>query len=472
MSASAHMALNRLLSDIHLSRSDGGGAISFVNDDPIVASRFRPAAACAAAIAAEAVGIAAIWRLRSGRGQDIAVDLHRAAVPGLRTSLHISQNGHHLDLGRPASERRNFFRTSDGRRMYVLRAAAYPSNLMGLLDLLKCTNDSDSLASAIAGWNSAELEEELGKRKLIGVMARTRDEWLSHPQGKWLSQQTPIHVEKIADSDPRPLRPAARPLSDVRVLDMAHILAGPVSARVLAEQGADVLRVSMPLKQDDFRYVIDTSFGKRLAFIDLDRAGDMTKLRELISEADVFIQSFRPGSLSKRGLSPQDAANMRPGIIYVTVTAYGGGGPWVQRGGVEQVGQVASGLAIAEGSFDEPFLAPTFTLNDYLAAYLASAGVTAALVRRAREGGSYHVQVSLTRCSMWLHDIGMLPIEQWPERGDGIPLIPEPQQLSIMQTKTVFGDLTHPRPLVEFSETKSQWCRGPSPLGSSLPEWL
>jgi len=472
ISLAARDALDRLLVDLGLDRRDTGGRIDFIGDDPIVASRHRPGAASAAALAAQAVGIAAIWRLRGGRGQDIAIDLHRAAMPDLRTSSHIWQNGHRLDYGRSPEEARNFFRTRDGRRIYVLRTAAYAANLIGLLSLLGCANHSDALSTAIASWGSADLEEALAANKLIGAVARTRAEWLAHPQGRWLAAQAPVQIDKIAGSAPEPFAPTPRPLSDIRVLDMAHVLAGPVCARVLAEQGADVLHVSEPLKPDDFRVVLDAGLGKRAAFIDLNRLGDSERVRALLATGDVFIQSFRPGSLDKRGLSPRDVARLRPGIIYVSVSAYGNGGPWMARGGFEPVGQTASGLAIAEGSADAPVLAPTFTLNDYLAAYLAAAGVTAALVRRARDGGSYHVQVSLTRCSMWLQELGRLPADQWPDRTSDQPLLPEPRDADFMTTDSVFGTLTHAKPIVTYAETTARWDRGPSPLGAALPEWI
>ncbi|HKU94935.1 MAG TPA: CoA transferase [Vineibacter sp.] len=469
-SQAASDALDRLLADLGLDRQDTGGRIDFIGDDPIVASRHRPGAASAAALATQAVGIAAIWRQRGGRGQDIAIDLHRAAVPGLRTSSHLWQNGHRLEYGRSPEEARNFFRTRDGRRIYVLRTAAYAANLIGLLTLLGCANQSDALAAAIARWDSAELEEALAANRLIGAVARTREEWLAHPQGRWLATQAPVQVDKIADSAPEPFAPAPRPLSGIRVLDMAHVLAGPVCARVLAEQGADVLHVSEPLKPDDFRVVLDTGLGKRAAFIDLNRPDDNARVRALLATGDVFIQSFRPGSLDKRGLSALDVARLRPGIVYVSVSAYGNNGPWMTRGGFEPVGQTVSGLAIAEGSADAPVLAPTFTLNDYLAAYLAAAGVTAALARRARDGGSYHVHVSLARCSMWLQELGRLPADRWPDRTS--PLLPEPRDSDFMTTDSVFGTLTHARPIVTYGETPARWDRGPSPLGASLPEWL
>jgi crotonobetainyl-CoA:carnitine CoA-transferase CaiB-like acyl-CoA transferase len=471
MSAAANAALDGLLTVLGLDRRDTGGKITFTGDDPIVASRHRPGAASAAALAAQAVGIAAIWRMRGGDGQDIVVDLHRAAVPGLRTSSLFWQSGHRLEYGRSPKEAPNFFLTKDGRRMFVLRTAAYPANLLGLLDLLECANDTTALTSAIAQWNSVDLEEALAERKLIGAIARTREEWLATPQGSWLGALPPVHVEKIGEGEAEGFGPGQRPLSGVRVLDVAHVLAGPISARVLAEQGADVLHGSAPLAPDDFRVVLDTGHGKRSAFVDLNRPGEIDRVRALLVEGDVFIQSFRPGSLARRGLGPHDLAKLRPGIVYVSVSAYGDGGPWKARGGFDPVGQAVSGLAIAEGSADVPVLAATFTLNDYLAAYLAAAGATAALVRRAREGGSYHVQVSLTRCSMWLQELGRLPTQLWPDRAEGKPLIPEPRDADFMTTASVFGELRHARPVVEFSQTRARWDRGPAPPGSSPLQW-
>jgi len=472
VSGSAQAALDGLLADLGLDRSDSGGPINFVGDDPVVASRHRPAAASAAALAAQAVGVAALWRLRGGEGQEVTVDLHRAAVPGLRTSSLFWQNGHRLEYGRSPKEAPNFFLTRDSRRMFVLRTSAYPANLLGLLDLLKCRNDTESLSTAIAGWDSTELEEKLAEHRLVGAVARTRKEWLVTPQGRWLAAQPPILVEKIGESAPENPGRGERPLSGIRVLDLAHVLAGPVCARVLAEQGADVLHGSAPLRPDDFRVVMDTGHGKRSAFVDLDRPGEVDRVRRLLADGDIFVQSFRPGSLDRRGLGPRDLAAQRPGIIYVSVSAYGNGGPWMARGGFDPVGQTVSGLAVAEGSPEAPVLAATFTLNDYLAAYLAAAGATAALVRRAREGGSYHVQVSLTRSSMWLQELGRLPSELWPDRAAGAPPIPEPRDADFMTTRTVFGELVHAKPVVEFSATKARWHCGPSPPGSSSLEWL
>jgi crotonobetainyl-CoA:carnitine CoA-transferase CaiB-like acyl-CoA transferase len=434
----AKNSLQKLLSQIGLAETDAGGPVSIKGQEPVVPSRHRLATASAVALAAQGTAIAAIWRQRSGRGQTVDVDLFQAAMPGLCTADHQSQSGHPVDRGRLPATAANFFATKDGRRLYILRAPAYVPHMLRLLEFLGCPNVTEAIAAVTARWHSHELEEALAERKIIGTIARTREEWLSHPQGQWLAARPPVEIEKIGDSAPEPFSPAARPLSGIRVLDMAHVLAGPVTSRVLAEQGADVLHVSAPHQPDSFVHLLDTGIGKRRAFVDLDRGG-AAEVQKLAAEADIFVHSWRPGSLERHGLSAAELARARPGLIYVTVSCYGYGGPWAQRGGYEPIGQTASGLAIDEGSAEEPILAPTFTLNDYATAYLAAAGTLGALIRRAREGGSYLVRASLTRTSMWVQELGRLPPSLWPDRSRGRPALPAPRAANMMRTMSVFG---------------------------------
>ena len=461
--------LGGLLGQIDLPIDAGGGTVSIEGDDPIVDSRFRPGAAAAAALAAQGLGVAAIWKARTGISQDVSVEARRAAVPGLRTINFMRQNGHAHDLfPRSTKSFTDFFPTKDGKQLYLLRTTLYVENLIGTLELLGCNYDAQSMARAVAKWDALELEEALAERRLIGVVARPREEWLAHPQGRWLAARPPVEIEKIGDSAPEPLLPAARPLAGVRVLDFTHILAGPVTARMLAEQGADTLHVSAQHQMDPMRLGIDTGAGKRSTHLDIDHPGDLATLRRLAEDADIFVQSWRPGSIDKRGLSPEALAERRPGIIYVSVSAYGAGGPWADRAGYEPVGQAACGLVLEEGSADKPRLAVTGTLNDYLAAYLGAAGTMAALLRRSREGGSYHVKVSLTRTSMWMQEIGRLPRAEWPERD--IPMEARPSDLMTMQSP--FGMITIPGPITQYSQTPGYFDRPPEPFGASLPGWL
>lgn len=467
-SSAATSACAHLLSVMGLEPGSGGGTISIAGADPISDSRYQPGAAASAALAAQGTAIATIWRMRTGEGQDVAVDLRRAGVVGLRTSRNVRQNGtRHEDLPRPKLRFPDFFRTRDGRQIYVLRSFANPEPLVDMLTLLGCVHTPDSMAAAIAKWDALELEDAIAERKLVGVIARPRDEWRQHPQGRWLSERPVIEIEKIGDSAPEPFAPAARPLAGIRVLDFTHVLAGPSSARTLAEQGAEVLHVSALHQMDTVRVCIDTGLGKRQAFLDIDQPEQLAQAKALAAGADVFVQSWRPGSLDSRGLSPEELAAARPGLIYVSVSCYGSGGPWRTRAGYEPCGQTAAGLVIDDGSPDKPRLAAVRTLNDYLTGYLAAAGTLGALIRRAKEGGSYHVKVSLTRSSMWVQDIGALPETQWPTSPP--PLVTLPSDL--MEMDSPFGRLQVAAPITQYSRTPAYWARPSEPFGTSLPRW-
>lgn len=458
-----------LLQDIGLSEDAVGGSVAITGADPIVPSRHRLGAATAGALATQGAAIAAIWKLRTGRTQNVSVNVRRAVVPGLQTAFHLYQNGCHVAPHPRGADPTNFFATKDGRRIYLLRTTVYPDILTRLFDVLQCGYESAAMARAVSAWNAFELEEALAERRAVGVVARTRVEWLRHPQGAWLAERPPVEIEKIGESTPEPLRPASRPLAGVRVLDATHVLAGPVTTRVLAEQGADVLHVTPPFRLDIHPMVIDTGFGKRTAYADLEKTEDAARLVALVEAGDVFVQSWRPGVLDKFGLSPAALARRRPGIIYVSVSCYGSGGPWQHRGGFEPIGQTASGLAVAEGSLEHPKLAVTGTLNDYLAAYLGAAGILGALLRRALEGGSYHVKVSLTRTSMFVQELGELT----PGEASGAPAaIPGPEPSDFVEYESGFGRLCVPAPLVQYSDTPAHWNAAPAPVGRDSLEWL
>lgn len=468
--SSAHCvgALDQLLAIMGLDAAAGGGRIEITGADPVVDSRHRPGEAAAAALAAQGLAIAAIWRMRGGEGQDISVDMRRATHVGLRTINHIRQNGVAHELyPRSSTGLSDFYPTRDGRLIFVLRGTLFIDSVLRALSLLDCAYEREDMARAIARRDGEELEEAMAERRVVGTMVRSRDEWLARPQGRLLASMPPIAIEKIGDSPPMPFGPGERPLSGIRVLDFTHVLAGPVASRTLAEQGADVLHLCAQHQPDPVRLNIDTGLGKRSALLDVDRPEERDRLMALLGDADIFVQSWRPSSLHVRGLDAEHLAEARPGLIYVSVSCYGSDGPWSDRAGYEPCGQIACGLVADEGSMQEPRFAVTGTLNDYLAAYLAVCGALSALIRRAEEGGSYHVKVSLTRTSMWMQELGRLPREIWPEGEIDMPALPS----DLLQMDSAFGRITVPAPITQYSRTAAYWARPPQPFGASTPSW-
>lgn len=264
---------------------------------------------------------------------------------------------------------------------------------------------------------------------------RTRSEWLA-AQGAAVRSEPLVGLEKLGDAPPR-ARSSASPLAGVRVLDLTHVIAGPVCGRVLAAHGADVLHVTPPGWPVLLDLVRDTDFGKRQCVADLDG------VRALAAEADVFVQSYRPGSL---GFTASDLAAVRPGIVVVSLSAYGHTGPWRQRRGFDSLVQMATGIAAG----DPPVPLPAQAL-DHGTGWLAAHGAMTALAR----GGSWHVRVSLARTAEHLHDLGQ-----------GAPLSEVDPTPWLTETDSDFGRLHHirvPGATVELS--------GPRHPGSDSAAW-
>ena len=237
------------------------------------------------------------------------------------------------------------------------------------------------------------------------------------------------------------------------------------AARTLAEQGADVLMVAAGHLPQVPEHVMDTSHGKRSCFLDLNQAGDRATIMKLVRNADVFSQGYRPGIMEKYGLTPEQLAEARPGIVYLSISCYGHGGPFSNRGGWEQIAQCTTGICLDNGD-ERPKLLPA-SACDYTTGYNGAYGVLLALARRAREGGSYHVRVSLCRSGMYIYKQGHV---RYPETEMGLS---RAELDSIMiESKGGHGTLKHLAPVLSLSETRPYWDK-PSPvLGSSRPEWL
>jgi crotonobetainyl-CoA:carnitine CoA-transferase CaiB-like acyl-CoA transferase len=462
------VALSVLLDEVGLSVADAGGWVSFAGVDPILPSRLRLGAAIGIPVMASAVGAAAIWRARGGAGQDLHLDL-RKAVHGITPhyAWHPTLNGlahsHALVLD-------NFFllapyETRDGR--IVMASGVYPHMAAAWLRFLECPPDWERVVAAFGRWDSAELEDAANAQGLALTIARTPREWLEHPQGALLARTPVIEIEKVGDSDPWPLAPSGRPLGDVRVLSFTHAIAGPTVGRTLAEHGADVLNATFPNHfEHDFIYN-EANVGSRSANLDLRIEEHRTRVEELLAGADVVVDNHRPGKMAQYGLSPQRLAERHPGIVSVSVNAYGHDGPWRDRAGFDMNGSAASGVMAIEGGDQNPRLPVTGMLNDFITGYLGAAGATAALIRRAQEGGSYHVRVSLARTGMFVASLGAVD----PAEADSTPehRIAEPEGVI---GETPMGTLAQLAPPVVFSETQPRWSDPMLvPRGSSKPEW-
>jgi crotonobetainyl-CoA:carnitine CoA-transferase CaiB-like acyl-CoA transferase len=436
--------------------------------DPVLPTPFRIGVAGAATLAATGLAAAALWELRTGRRQTVAVDV-RQATASLRS-------GHYMKLGDgQVAAGRNLimgvYPTKDGRWSYL--HCNFPNHRAAALSVLGCAEDLGAVTRAVATWNAAELEEAIIAAKGAGGMVRTKQEWARHPQGIAVAGLPLMEVVRIGDSPPEPLPHGDRPLSGVRVLDLTRVLAGPTCARTLAEHGADVLKVTGVHLPNLGYQEFDTGHGKLSTFLDLRQPRDVETLRGLVGQADVFSQGYRPGSLGARGLSPEELAAIRPGLVYVSLSAFGHAGPWADRRGFDTVVQSVSGITtrqaeVVPGKGPGPEFYPVSAI-DYCTGYLMAFGAMLALERRAREGGSWLVRISLAQVGKWIVDLGEVPAA-------GLAGVPEDfaaEELEAwsMVSDTPSGRLRHLRPVVRLSETPPYWARPSVPLGYHPPIW-
>ena len=468
-----------VMHELGLSPENTGGSITFIGEDPIFPSKHRLGACISIPMMAGAAGIADIWRQRSGRGQDLTLDV-RKAIHGINPMYKNpaysgpTVNGYPYQL--PYWFNSNFefddpmafyqYPTKDGR-IYV-PAGPYPKLLENMASFLRCGPTQDQIAEAISKWNSEELDEAAAAAGVVGAIIRTPEEWAAHPQGKWLADKPLVEIIKIGDSDPEPFTPAARPLAGLRVLSATHVIAGNVVGRTLAEHGAEVLQISHPDEFENEGLMQDPCAGfTSSAWLNLKEPEALKKAYELAADADVFVESYRGHKMAKLGISPEELAARRPGIVYASVKAYSHDGPWADRAAFDMEALCVTGFTTLEGTPEKPQFPVTNVMNDFIAGYIGAAGVQAALIRRAKEGGSYEVRVNLARCAMWFNSLGTFDTDVPGSGEQNQPLAPD-----TITVQTPYGEYSRLAPPVEFSETKPYW-RDPVLVvrGSSKPAW-
>jgi len=450
----------------------GDTEVAITGRDPVLPTNHLIGAAGAAALAAVGTAASELWHLRTGRRQRVRIDM-RAVAAAMRSERYVRVNGEFVERYAPVS---GYHRTRDGR--WIQLHCNFPHHRAGVLKLLGCPDDRAAVSAAVAQSDGQALEDELIDAGLCAALLRSRAEWEAHPHYKAVAPLPLFEIIKLGDSGPEPLGATAAPLGataappgaatapldGVRVLELTRVIAGPVSGRTLAQHGADVLRITPRHLPDLPGHEADTGSGKLTAVLDLRERHDLERLRALAADADVVTQGYRPGTLAARGLSPEALAAARPGIVCVTLSAWSHEGPWRHRRGFDSLVQSTTGIVDTTGERPRPL--PCQAL-DHVTGYLMAFGAMAALARRAREGGSYQVRVSLCQTQEWLHRLRRVDVD-WRTIPD--PTIDDVADL-LIDTDGPYGRVRHVRPVVELSETPARWRRPAVPPGTSPPEW-
>jgi crotonobetainyl-CoA:carnitine CoA-transferase CaiB-like acyl-CoA transferase len=437
--------------------------VVLTGQEPALPSSFRTGAAAQVSIAAAGLAAAEIWRARSGQAQDVSVDMRHAVVE-CRSERYLRCDG---NLPPPAWDAiAGVYKTGDGR--FVRLHTNFPHHRDAVCQVLSCTAEREAVQAALMQWKGEDFETAAYAAGGVVALMRSHDEWMALPQSRAIAELPLVEITKIGDAAPKPWPAGERPLEGLRVLDQSRVIAGPVAGRTLAAHGADVMLVSSPKLPAIPWLTIDTGRGKRSCFADLDTEQGRATLRDLLADADIFSQGYRPQSLAARGFAPADAAQLSPGIVYVSLSAYGRSGDWAQRRGFDSLVQCATGFNHAEGQaagIEGPKELPAQML-DHATGYLMVFGAMMAKLRQAREGGSWHVQVSLARTGKWLWDMGRL------EKGLNAPDIAGDAVASFVEDMpSGFGVLSAVRHAAMLGDTPAYWARPAVPLGTHPPVW-
>ncbi|MFF7266036.1 CoA transferase [Streptomyces sp. NPDC008159] len=384
-----------------------------------------------------------------------------------------------------------FWRTADG---WVRTHANYPHHRERLLSALGLPEgDATAVGAALAERSSLEIEETVYAAGGLAVALRTPEQWAAHDQAAAVAAGPLVEHDRTDTAHARVTRPTDAldaaavaavsgssggapllPAAGVRVLDLTRVIAGPVATRTLALLGADVLRVDPPGTPELPDQHIDTGFGKRSTAMDLTRAADRRVFEELLAGADVVVTGYRPGALDRFGLSPQALLARRPGLVVAQLSAWGPYGPWAGRRGFDSLVQVATGIAVVEGSAERPGALPAQAL-DHGTGYLLAAAVLRSLTEGSADGHGRVVRLSLARTAAWLLESvarrGEALGGEARRAGGGGGEAFDGAEGRLAERDSPVGRLRYALPPVSFEGGPGDWARPPGPWGVDEARW-
>ena len=434
--------------------------------EPALPSSFAVGTAVQASLAAAALAATEIGRARNGVVQGVAVDMREAAF---EASGAFRLDGRDVELWDPLA---GLYRCGLGDAGgWVRLHTNFAHHRDGLLQRLGLPpgpgTTREQVAAALAGWQPEAFEQAAADAGLVAAALRTFEQWQAHPQQAAVASLPLVEIARIGDAPALrwPDLPAAvRPLEGLLMLDLTRILAGPVAGRTLAAYGADVMLVNSP-HLPNIGAIADTSRGKRSAHADLHDAGDRAAFAAALSQSHVMLQGYRPGSLERLGFGPMAAAQLRPGIVYTSLSAYGRLGPWADRRGFDSLLQTATGFnadeaAAAGAAAPKPM---PIQVLDMATGFLMAFGSVVGLLQQQAFGGSWHVQVSLARTAVWLRSLGRVT--------NGFAAAPVDCSGLWETTRSGFGELVALRHAARLSHTPARYARPSMPPGSQPLAW-
>jgi crotonobetainyl-CoA:carnitine CoA-transferase CaiB-like acyl-CoA transferase len=424
-------------------------------------SSFAVGTAAQTTIAAAALAACELGHVRGQPRQTVSVDMTHAA---LECTGWFSLNGKVPEIWDKFS---GAYRCADGWVRIHTNFAHHRDGALRLMGLDAATASRADAEAVMLTRSALAFEQAAAEAGLVVAAMRTFDEWDQSPQGQAVASQPLMRFEQIGDAPPLalpPLQATHRPLHGLRILDLTRILAGPVCGRALAAYGADVMLINAP-HLPNIDSIADTSRGKLSCHLDLRQAPGRDALKQLVQGSHVFVQGYRPGALAAFGFDASELARHRPGIVCVSLSAYGDQGPWQARRGFDSLVQSAMGFNLAEAlAADSAAPKPLpMQILDYGTGHLMAYAAAAALIKQQQQGGSWHVRLSLAQTGHWLRGLGRF--------AQGLAA-KVPSRTAFLETaESGFGTLTALRYSAMMSSTPAHWVRPSVPPGTHEAAW-
>ncbi|HQT88563.1 MAG TPA: CoA transferase [Acidiphilium sp.] len=324
-----------------------------------------------------------------------------------------------------------------------------------------------AVEAAVATWRIEALEQAIVEAGGCAAAMRSCAAWDAHPQGAAVAGEPLVWFDHQPARDDRAWQPEQkRPLAGLRVLDLTRVLAGPIATRFLAGFGADVMRID-PLDWDEPAIVPEVTLGKRCARLDLRRAVDRAVFEDLLAGADILVHGYRPGALDGLGYGAAKRQTLRPGLVDVTLDAYGWSGPWARRRGFDSLVQMSAGIADAGMRWRgaaRPVPLPVQAL-DHATGYLMAAAAVRGLIGRLAGRGGAAIRVSLARTARLLVDAGSVPQDEAFAGMAGADFMP-------MIEQTDWGPAQRCAAPVMIEGAPMAWRYPAGRLGRSVATWL
>ena len=440
----------------------GGGPreVGLRGERILPAAPFGVSALSAAAFAAAGSAVAELLEAAGASPPPVTVDAELASA-WMRTPTHPVG----WERGTPWHAVSTDYPTADGR--WVRLQANYPRLREATARVLGVPVDPDAFAAVFRAHDADEIEQAIVAGGGAAAATRSLAEWDAHPHGRTLREEPLVDViaGDAADDTWTPL--PGRPLSGIRVLDITRVLAGPMATRFLAGYGAEVLRIDPPgYAEPDGESGGDLTLGKRCAHLPLDTDEGRDRFLALLAEADVLVHGLRPGALDGLGLGEAARRAARPGLVEVTLNAYGWTGPWAGRRGFDTLVQTSAGMStelMRRAGGARPELLPAQVL-DFATGYLMAAAALRGLTRRMTEGRGSSWRLALARTARLMLAHGAPP--EGPALA--VPVAPDPHGRIFTSPYGPVRRLAFP---LEVGGSPLFWERPGDPYGSATPRW-